>query len=55
MKELSYDQATSMILYLADTYGINKVFQAYTTQDVNVVFGKDFEALKAEWLVYLNN
>ena len=51
--ELSYDQATSMIHYLADTYGIDTVLDAYRTQDMTAAFGKDYEALKAEWLEYL--
>ena len=51
--ELSYDQATSMVHYLADTYGIDTVLDAYRTQDMTAAFGKDYEALKAEWLEYL--
>ena len=51
--ELSYDQATSMVQYLADTYGIDTVLDAYRTQDMTASFGKDYEALKAEWLEYL--
>ncbi len=53
--EISYEQATSLILYLADTYGIEKVLEAYHTQDIQSVFGKDYEGLKADWLVYLYN
>ena len=52
-KELSYDQATSMISYLVDNYGIQKVLEAYRTQDIGNSFGKGYEDLKAEWLVYL--
>ena len=51
--ELTYDQATSMVQYLADTYGIDTVLDAYRTQDMTAAFGKDYEALKAEWLEYL--
>ncbi len=51
--DLSYDQATSMVHYLVDTYGIDKVLDAYRTQDMTAAFGKDYEALKAEWLEYL--
>ena len=51
--ELSYDQATSMVHYLVDTYGIDTVLNAYRTQDMTAVFGKDYEDLKAEWLEYL--
>lgn len=51
--EISYDQATSLILYLADSYGIEKVLDAYHTQNIDSAFGKDYEALKAEWLEHL--
>lgn len=51
--ELTYDQATSMVHYLVDTYGIDTVLNAYRTQDMTAAFGKDYEALKAEWLEYL--
>lgn len=54
-KELSYEQATSLIFYLVDTYGIEKVLEAYHTQDIKAVFGKEYEGLKADWLVYLYN
>ena len=40
-------------MYLVDNYGIEKLLEAYKTQDVSVTFGKDYEALKAEWLEYL--
>ena len=53
--ELSYEQATSMVLYLIDNYGIEKVLEAYRTQDVETAFGKGYEDLKADWLVYLND
>lgn len=52
--ELSYDQSTSLIHYLGDTYGIDKVLEAYHTQNIAGVFGKDYEELKADWLDYLN-
>lgn len=52
--ELSYDQATSLVLYLADTYGIGRVMEAYRSQDVEGVFGKGYAALKADWLSYLH-
>ncbi len=52
--ELTYEQASSLITYLADTYGISKVLEAYRTQDVESVFGKGYENLKSEWLAYLN-
>lgn len=51
--ELSYEQATSLVLYLADTYGIEKVLEAYQTQNIEAVFGKGYEGLKADWLTYL--
>ena len=53
--EISYEQATSLILYLADSYGIEKVLEAYQTQNIETVFGKDYEGLKADWLAYINN
>ena len=51
--ELSYEQATSLVLYLIDNYGIEKVLEAYRTQDIETSFGKGYEELKADWLVYL--
>ena len=53
--ELSYEQATSLVLYLVDTYGIKKVLDAYHSQDIEETFGKDYEELKSDWLVYLYN
>lgn len=53
--ELSYEQATSLVLYLVDNYGIEKVLDAYRSQDIAAAFGKDYEELKADWLAYLNN
>ncbi len=52
-EELSYDQTTSLMMYLVDNYGLEKLLQAYETQDVIDPFGKNYEALKAEWLDYL--
>ena len=54
-RELSYDQATSLVLYLVDTYGIEKVLDAYYSQDIEETFGKGYEELKSDWLVYLHN
>ncbi|MGM9596188.1 MAG: hypothetical protein ACI3XO_00100 [Eubacteriales bacterium] len=51
--ELSYEQATSLVLYLVDTYGIEKVLEAYHCQDIETVFSKGYEDLKADWLAYL--
>ena len=51
--ELSYEQATSLVLYLVDTYGIEKVLDAYHSQDIVATFGKDYEELKSDWLTYL--
>ena len=51
--DLSYEQTSSLILYLVDTYGLNKVLEAYHTQDIESVFGKDYESLKVDWLMYL--
>ena len=53
--ELSYNQATSLVLYLVDTYGIAEVLDAYHSQDIVATFGKDYEELKSDWLVYLYN
>ena len=52
-EELSYDQTTSLMMYLVDNYGIEKLLEAYKSQNVSMIFGKDYEALKAEWLDYL--
>ena len=51
--ELSYNQATSLVLYLVDTYGIEEVLDAYHSQDIAATFGKDYEELKVDWLTYL--
>ena len=51
--DLTYNQATSLVQYLADTYGIVRVLNAYKTQDIEGNLGKDYEGLKAEWLEYL--
>ena len=51
--DISYDQATSLILYLVDTYGIEKVLDAYHSQDIETAFGKGYEELKKDWLAYL--
>lgn len=51
--ELSYLQATSLVLYLADTYGIETVLEAYHSQDIETVFGKGYEDLRADWLACL--
>ena len=53
--ELSYEQAASLINYLADTYGFDKVIDAYRTQDITVSLGKPYDELKADWLEYLND
>lgn len=52
-EELSYDQTTSLMMYLVDNYGIEKLLEAYKSQNISMIFGKDYEALKAEWLEYL--
>ena len=51
--ELSYGQAASLVSYLADTYGLDRVLEAYHTDDVVSALGKDYESLKSEWLEYL--
>lgn len=53
--DISYDQATSLICYLVDIYGIQKVLEAYHTQDIVKIFGKGYEELKSDWLAYLYN
>ena len=52
-EELSYEQATSLVAYLAEIYGIEAVMQAYQTQDIEKTFGKNYESLKADWISYL--
>ncbi len=51
--EITYGQAASMVRYLVDTYGLDAVLDAYRADDPAASFGKDYEALKAEWLEYL--
>ena len=51
--ELNYPQTKSLVLYLADVYGIEKVMQAYHTGDIASALGKDYEGLKAEWQEYM--
>jgi hypothetical protein len=51
--EITYGQAVSMVRYLVDTYGLDAVLDDYRADDPTAVFGKDYEALKAEWLEYL--
>ena len=53
--ELSYEQATSMTMFLVDTYGIHKVLDAYFSQDVVGTFGKAYEDLTSDWLAYLKS
>ena len=53
--ELSYNHATSLVLYLVDTYGIEEVLDAYHSQDIVATFGKGYEELKSDWLAYLYN
>ena len=53
--ELSYEQATSLVLYLVNNYGIEKVLDAYRSQDIENVFGKGYQDLKTDWLAYLYN
>ncbi len=53
-EELSYQQATSLIHFLVETYGIEKVLDACLTQNIEETFGKNYEGLKEEWLLYLN-
>ncbi len=52
--ELTYNQAASMVFYLADTYGIETVVAACTSDDLLLHFGKTYEELKTEWIAYLN-
>ena len=51
--ELTYNQATSLVLYLVSTRGLEKVMNAYRRQAITANLGKDYEGLKAEWLEYL--
>lgn len=52
-QDLSYAQAGSMVAYLVEDYGLENVLKAHETQDLKETFGKDYEALKADWLAYL--
>ena len=40
------------MIYLADTYGIENVLEAYHTQDMVANLEKAYEELKTEWLEY---
>ena len=51
--ELTYGQAGAMVSYLVETYGLSAVLDAFRADDPAAAFGKDYEALKAEWLEYL--
>ena len=51
--ELSYLQATSLVHYLVDIYGIETVLDAYHSQNIETAFGKCYEDLKADWFAYL--
>lgn len=51
--ELSYEQSLSLVIYLVERYGIEKVMDAYYSQDIISAFGKDYEELKTDWLNYL--
>ena len=53
--ELSYNQSASLVLYLVDAYGIEKVLDAYHSQNIIATLGKDYEELKSDWLAYLYN
>jgi len=48
--DMSYSQAGSLVAHLIDTYGLEKVFQAYETQDITGCLGKDLDTLKLEWI-----
>ena len=52
-RELSYAQAASLVAYLIDTYGMETVLDAQATQNISAAFGKEYEALKSDWLAYL--
>ena len=41
--ELSYIQATSLVFYLVNTYGIETVLDAYHSQETETAFGKGYE------------
>ncbi len=48
--ELTYNQANSFTAYLADTYGMGTVMEAYRTGDIKGTFGKDYGELKGAWM-----
>ena len=52
-RELSYAQAASLVAYLVDTYGLDAVMEAQTTQNVEQALGKNYETLKSDWIAYL--
>ena len=48
--DMSYSQAGSLVAHLINTYGLEKVFSAYETQDIIGCFEKDQNTLKNEWI-----
>lgn len=51
--ELSYRQSASLVAYLMDVYGMDKVAQAYRNGDTKGAFGKSYDELKEAWTQYL--
>ncbi len=47
--ELTYAEATSMVTYLVETYGFDKVMKAAQNEDAEGTLGKSYEELKALW------
>ena len=52
-RNLSYAQATSLVAYLIDTYGLETVLEAQATQNIPATFGKEYVTLEFNWLNYL--
>lgn len=48
--ELTYAEATSLVCYLVETYGLDTVINAYETQDIQGTFGKSYEELVSLWM-----
>ncbi len=53
--ELSYEQAASFVNILIERYGIQKVMEAYQSQNIENTLGKTYDNLKDEWLKYIND
>lgn len=52
--ELTYNQAASIISWLVEQFGIQKVMEAYRSGDTVETFVVDYATLKEQWVSYLS-